>query len=413
MKHFSIFVGLAMGAIFPSLAAKIMGWSLQPLIATAVFGVAVLAAGFMLSWGAEAAERHISQGLILAIVALITVLPEYAVDMYYAFQAGRAPDSKYIHYAAANMTGANRMLVGLAWPVVMILHWWRSRERAILLLSPHSIEIGFLLFASLYSFVILFKNRIDLFDFVALFVMFGCYLWQVGRSPKPELSEGAEDEDGCGPASALATLPPQTQWTWITALVVVATIAILVSAEPFAEAIVASGRVLGIDEFLLVQWLAPIASEAPAISIAILFVLSRQPESALTAMISDKINQWTLLVGMLPLAMSFGASDIVTLPLDGRQHEEFFLTASQSIFGLSLLIRLRFSLWSGLVLFVMFAAQVTIAFKFRGNEAHVISSLTILSWTYLGLAFLVFWSALPGLISVVKATLRGAPVLDQ
>ena len=35
----------------------------------------------------------------------------------------------------------------------------------------------------------------------------------------------------------------------------------------------ASGRRLGIDEFLLIQWLAPLASEAPAVTIAILFVL--------------------------------------------------------------------------------------------------------------------------------------------
>ena len=88
---------------------------------------------------------------------------------------------------------------------------------------------------------------------------------------------------------------------------------------------------LGVDEFLLIHWLAPLASEAPAISIAILFVLSGRAAAGLTAMISDKINQWTLLVGMLPLAMSFGASSIMALPLDARQHEEFFLTAALSL----------------------------------------------------------------------------------
>ena len=73
--------------------------------------------GFLLSWGAETAEQHIAQGLILAVVALVTVLPEYAVDLYYAYKAGlEGPQSQYVHYAAANMTGANRLLVGLAWP---------------------------------------------------------------------------------------------------------------------------------------------------------------------------------------------------------------------------------------------------------------------------------------------------------
>lgn len=67
-------------------------------------------------------------------------------------------------------------------------------------------------------------------------------------------------------------------------------------------------------------------------------------------MISDKINQWTLLVGMLPLAMSVGAGALTSLPLDARQHEEFFLTAAQSLFGVALLLRLRLSVLSQLCL---------------------------------------------------------------
>ena len=129
MKRFIFLVILALAAIAPAMLFRFMGWDSQPLVNTAIFGIAVLAAGFMLSWGAEVAESHISQGLILAVVALITVLPEYAIDMYYAFQAGRAPESNYVHYAAANMTGANRLLVGLAWPLIMLLYWWRTRER--------------------------------------------------------------------------------------------------------------------------------------------------------------------------------------------------------------------------------------------------------------------------------------------
>ena len=70
-------------------------------------------------------------------------------------------------------------------------------------------------------------------------------------------------------------------------------------------------------------------------------------------MISDKINQWTLLVGMLPLAMSVGAGVASALPLDARQSEEFFLTAAQSLFGLALLLRLRLSVTSALALIPM------------------------------------------------------------
>ena len=128
-------------------------------------------------------------------------------------------------------------------------------------------------------------------------------------------------------------------------------------------------------------------------------------------MISDKINQWTLLVGMLPLAMSFGAGDVIGLRLDGRQHEEFFLTAAQSIFALSLLLRLRFSLWSGMVLILLFAAQIAIAFVFQHDEGKVIASLTILAWVYLGLSVPLFLKQLPGLASVIRSVVRGpAPI---
>ena len=93
MKRFLTLLAIALIGIAPAIVFRLSGWRPNPVLDMAVFGVAVLAAGFMLSWGAEAAEKRISQGLILALVALVTVLPEYAVDMYYAYQAGKAPEA--------------------------------------------------------------------------------------------------------------------------------------------------------------------------------------------------------------------------------------------------------------------------------------------------------------------------------
>lgn len=408
MKRFLVLLAIAIAAILPALVFRLGGWRPNPVLDTAVFGVAVLGAGFMLSWGAEAAEKRIAQGFILALVALVTVLPEYAVDMYYAFQAGKAPDSNYVHYAAANMTGANRLLVGLAWPLMAVLHWWRTRQRSIALATVNMVEIGFLLLASMYAFVIVLKNRISLLDTIVLVAMFGAYLWQVGRMPKAETGLEADDEPG--PAAALATLSPARQWAWMGGLVAVAAVVILASAEPFAESIVASGRILGIDEFLLIQWLAPLASEAPAVVIAVLFVLSSRAEGGMTTMISDKINQWTLLVGMLPLAMSVGAGALTSLPLDARQHEEFFLTAAQSLFGVALLLRLRFSLLSAVVLAGLFSVQIVIAFVYRNDAARAIESLTILGWIYLVLAAVVFILGAP---SAWRAAVQLQSAIDK
>ena len=58
-------------------------------------------------------EKYIAAGFIIAIVAMITVLPEYAVDFYYAYRAGQDPASGYVASAAANMTGANRLLIDI------------------------------------------------------------------------------------------------------------------------------------------------------------------------------------------------------------------------------------------------------------------------------------------------------------
>ena len=165
---------------------------------------------------------------------------------------------------------------------------------------------------------------------------------------------------------------------------------ILVSAEPFAESMVGTGRAIGLNEFLLIQWLAPLASEAPAVSVAVLFVRANRSANGLTAMISDKINQWTLLVGMLPLAMSIGAGAVSALPLDLRQREEFFLTAAQSLFGLALLLRLRLSVGSAWALAGLFGLQLVLAFTFRNDEPRTIATLTWIAWGYVAIATVLF-----------------------
>src|SRR5436305_6433618 len=184
LGRFAVYLGIAVAITVPALALRLGGWRPDPLLDALLFGGAILAAGFMLSWGAEAAEKRISQGLIVAAIALITVLPEYAVDFYYAYVAGQNPDSNYVHYAAANMTGANRLLVGLAWPTLLLIHWFRTRERQIDLAPVNAAEVTFLLIGSIWSSTILLRNEIGLLDTVVLVAVFGVYVWRVSRLPK-------------------------------------------------------------------------------------------------------------------------------------------------------------------------------------------------------------------------------------
>lgn len=131
MRRFWFALAIALLAAAPALALRFTATHLPALPTVAFAGVSILAAGFMLSWAVEAAEQHVSRGPALAVLALITVLPEFVVDFYYAMRGGQAPDSEYVHYAAANMTGANRLLVGFGWPVIVMLYWWKSGRRAV------------------------------------------------------------------------------------------------------------------------------------------------------------------------------------------------------------------------------------------------------------------------------------------
>ncbi|MEJ7745419.1 MAG: sodium:proton exchanger [Luteimonas sp.] len=386
MGKFWRYVALALIATVPGLWMRITGTHVSVVADAAIAGLAILAAGFMLSWGVEAAEEHVSRGLALAVLALITVLPEFVVDFYYAFQGGRDLGSEYVQFAAANMTGANRLLVGLGWPTIVLLYWWRSGKRSVELRWDNAVDISYLALGSLYSFVIVLKGRIEWFDAVVLFALFVAYLWRLAKLPKEQDDDDDEDELEVGPGAALNQLPRARQFTIIGALAIAAGAIIMLEAEPFAESLIGAATTMGVNRFLLIQWVSPLAGELPEIIIMILFTLSLRPGFALGALISDKINQWTLLVGALPLVYSLGAGSLIALPLDARQDEEFFLTAAQSLFAVALLLRLRFSLPSAVILLVLFLAQLGIGFVFQHDEARTIQLLTGFAWLYMVLA---------------------------
>ncbi|MBA2382836.1 MAG: sodium:proton exchanger [Chloroflexi bacterium] len=387
LRPFAFGVALAGAATAPALVVRLAGLQPAPIVAVALFGASILGAGFLLSWGAEAAEAHVAQGVALAGLALVTVLPEYAVDIYYTLRAGADPGSDFVQFAAANMTGANRLLIGVGWPLIAILYWVRSRRSVVPLQPANAAEISFLALASLYSFAIVAKGQIEIIDTVVLAAIFGGYLWRLSRLPKE-----ADEEDGdveVGPAAALRVLPKRRQYALIAVLTIVAAIVIVLAAEPFAESLLAAGTQLGINRFFLVQWVAPLAGEAPEIVITVLFVLALRPAAALGALISDKINQWTLLVGFIPLFYSLARGGLHPFPLDARQHEEFFLTAAQSLFAVALLLRLRLHLLGAAALFGLFTVQFTLAFVNQADEFNTITVLTTLGWVYIALAVML------------------------
>lgn len=161
-----------------------------------------------------------------------------------------------------------------------------------------------------------------------------------------------------GPAAAIGSLGTVRRRLVVLGLFVFAGTAIAIAAEPFADGLVRTGAKLGIDQFLLVQWLAPLASESPEFIVAGLIALGGKPTVALALLLSAKVNQWTLLIGSLPIAFSLGAGAPGTLPLDGRRSAEVLLTAAQSLFGIAVLVSMTFSLGEAALISVFFFGQL-------------------------------------------------------
>src|SRR4051794_30572772 len=161
-----LFVALALP--LPWLALNSTGFHGQPLLVSCLTGLAIFGAAFLLSWAAELLQIEVSQALALALLALIAVLPEYAVDAVFAFQAGRDPAVAEQGYAVANMTGANRLLVGLGWSLIVLVGWWRHGTRQVTLERNQALELGVLLLATLYALIIPFKGELNLLDTAVL-----------------------------------------------------------------------------------------------------------------------------------------------------------------------------------------------------------------------------------------------------
>ncbi len=340
----------------PAILMRAAGIHLAPVAGLVTFGAAVVAASFLLAWAAEAVQVDISGGLAIALLAFVAVLPEYTISIYFSYTAGSRPE--FEHYAAANLLGANQIVLGLGWPVVAMVGLRAARRRPghsvrELILSPgRRMELAFVGAAGALAFVMPATGEIHLALGLVLLGVFGIYLRQVGRQAvtEPEL---------LGTPERLAALPAGRRKPLLAGIFVFAAVAVLAAAEPFATALIDTGRQFDVSNVLLVQWLAPLASEAPEFIVAILLAARGNADDGIGALLSSKVNQWTLLVGSIPIAYLAGGGS-AALPLDSQQVAEVLLTATQTALGFAVLLRLRFHIYAAAVLLVMFAGQFAV-----------------------------------------------------
>ena len=389
--------GSALGlAQFLHLAAPELAPALQALL----FGLAVIGAAFLLGWAAEAAQLDVSASLAIGALALVAVLPEYAVGFVFAWKGGgdvarygpscQPPDAhgqSDCTLVLANMTGANRLLIGVGWALVVLLAWWRWRRRGerragIVLGRGKSVELSYLALACAYSLTLPLKQSVSLLDAAILVAIFVAYVVRISRAP-------AETPVLIGPAAWLGWLPRAARRRAVAGLFLLAALVILLVAEPFAESLKHTGVQLGVSEFVLVQWIAPLASEAPELLVAGLFAWRLKTDEALTTLVSSKVNQWTLLVGTLPVVFALSSGSLRGLPMDSQPRQEVLLTAAQTVFALAILLNLELSVREALALLGLFWAQFVIG-ALVPQPAHGVELLAV-SAVYLaaGAAMLV------------------------
>ncbi len=340
----------------PGAVIRFSGIHVDPVAAAAVFGVGIVAGAFLLSWAAEVAQIDISASLAIAVVALIAVLPEYMVEAVLAWDAGASFDAVSGAVTAessrvgANVTGSNRLLIGLGWSVVILIYWFK-RRRPLDVRGELGLEITALALATLATLAVFFMHEVHVALAAGLIALYAGYLWlsSTREAGEPEL---------IGAAALIGSLPVWRRRAMVVFLFLFAAAVIIIAAEPFVDSLVETGEGFGIDEFILIQWIAPIASESPEIIVAVLFSLRMNPVAGLTALISAGVNQLTLLVGSVALLFSVSAGRILSLPLDDRQTIEFLLTASVSVAALALIAKRVVSWNAGAVLLALFAAHL-------------------------------------------------------
>jgi cation:H+ antiporter len=381
---------------------------LPPVLAAMVFGVAMVSAAFMLCWAAEAAQVDYGTGLALALLVVLAILPEYAVDFVFTFKAGQIyeqhgacipqPDATDpCSMVTANMTGSNRLLVGVGWPLVVLVASLRAlRNRKtdggldsdtlpgkVRLPPKMSAEVVFLGIATLYAFTLPLRHTLTLLDGWVLVTIWAFYFWRLSQAPaeKPHL-EGVAAWIGNQPRLRRCIL----YWTFYA----VALLVIMAAAEPFSTSLESTASQLDFNKFRLVQWIAPLASESPELIVACLYAGWLAAPKSLSELLASKVSQWSLLVGTLPVVFAVSAVTTDGLPLNTQQRFELLLTATQSLFAVALLVNLTLTVFGAVALLTLFSVQYVSSIRLSPAADQVVIVVQCAVYVVLAIGLLIW-----------------------
>ena len=284
------------------------------------------------SWAAEVARLDISAGLAIAVLAFIAVLPEYAVDLVFAMKGGNSFEANgFTLYRpgpagseespalarACNMTGANRLLIGVGWTLVVFLAWRQFKKRGAArgrqadptrsLARRRALVSG----ASppLYSLFIAFRCSITLVDAAILVSLFIAYTIRISWAPAERTTFLV------GPAKWIGTFSVAKRRTTVIGLFIFAGCgdsaggpstspkrsSAAVSRSASANFCSCSGSPRWRRKRRNSWW-------------RVCTRLRLNTNNALGTLVSSKVNQWMLLVGTLPIAFAIASASNHGLP---------------------------------------------------------------------------------------------------
>ena len=346
----------------------------------------ILIASIVITWGAEAAQFFVAQGFALAILAWMQTLPEFAVEAVLAWKQQTA-------LLLAGLTGALRLLTGLAWPMIYltaaVVHRRARRQplRKIKLHAHHSVEVIGIIFPLVYAFLIWWKASLHVYDAVVLILLYIVYLVVLTRMP-PQKPEGIDDLESIPRSIVIA--PRNTRILAILGCFLVGGALIYFTAEPFLGSLVAVAAAMSIPTFVVIQWLAPIISEFPEL-LSTFYFARKEGEApvALMNITSSNIAQWTLLFAMLPIVFSISRHSISAIPLDPEQQTELLLTIGQSLVAATFLVNMEFSWWEAAAIFGLFVLQFVLP-PLLGPDAKKWIAVLFLVWTASAILAMIF-----------------------
>jgi cation:H+ antiporter len=221
--------------------------------------------------------------------------------------------------------------------------------------SEHSVEVVGLMVCILYSVWIYYKGTLSLYDSIALILIYVAYLYVLRKVP----ARAEEEIEGLEaiPKKILSFAKPVRNAV-IFGLFLGGGLILYFVAHPFLESMLAVAVSMGVSQFVFVQWVSPFLSEFPEKVSA--FHWARQPKKApmaLMNMVSSNINQWTVLIAMIPMVYAYGTGGVSTIHFDVHQKEEILLTLAQAFVGFMMLLNMSFAWYEAAGLFILWLAQ--------------------------------------------------------